>query len=96
MNVLRVIGRRQSSTTAAQLPVQPTKVVVKRRGGLLQAVVGFILGASAVGASGYLTLVDEHQKQSTAVVASVESMESSVHKVAIPSYIFNLHVLIYI
>ncbi len=81
MNILRIAIRHSSTSTSAQLPVQPTKVVVKRRGGLVQAVVGFILGASAVGASGYLTLVDEHQKQSNAVVASVESMETSVHKV---------------
>ena len=74
-------AQRNRYSTVADLPVQPTKVVVKKKGGVVEAIVGFIVGAASIGAMGYWQLVEQYQQQSRLIIGSVEAVEQHVAKV---------------
>jgi len=71
---------RRFSSSASALPVQPTKIVYKktRSGTFLGSFVGFLVGLTAAGSSGYWYLLDEYQQHANALVGSMDNVDRAV------------------
>jgi hypothetical protein len=70
--------RRLNSDTQTLSSVQPTRVIYKKRSSIVSTLLGFLLGLSAAGGTGYWYLLDEYQHQATLVSASVQAMERHI------------------
>ena len=67
---------------ASQLPVQPTKIVIKKSRSFTSTFIGFLSGLVVAGGSGMWQLADDYQRQNAIVLGSINGVERSVDKVS--------------
>ncbi|KAG0248673.1 hypothetical protein BG011_010027 [Mortierella polycephala] len=82
-STLRMASRRHFSSSAIARAEQTAPVVTYKRpiGGFRGGILGFLIGATVAGGTGYYYLLEEYQTASNLLLNSIEDLQTSTNKV---------------